>query len=511
MSAALGFPLFVEIKSCVSTKISKFLHCCFKIIPEEMIIASSRISKLGDLELIRGKVVVRQNNGIPIEILDNLFDAYLNQDPPIGYVGVLSPKDPRRNSRDVLVVDLDTDMSELVKTLEGNIDEPSQQWDPEIQGAFIKTGSRRPPKQHSTFDNSFLKKKWASMEYPHKDVALRVYSSIAELSSESIRFDAKGTLLEPLPHEDGTTSTTEAMTYTLAPLILGSCLNRRPLTADYSPGEIRTLNTLKMLQEKDCKASGFTVEAIIKETEIAQSTQYRLINALEEKGAIKVAYGEKFVRLYRVNPGVFEEFSDLSYPTLDESQQETRTPEPEATPSDAESTLTTEAELERSDVSPQLSEVPGDPQQEKEIELPDESDKAIEEKNDNLDDNVPGSPTGDIDANISEVSELPTNKEAQVSEGVDSSPPTKKRGRPPKNEHTDNPSKVKSKATTNPESNLTPPEEKTSEDTEEVISTMPLAEEITPATPASDESLESATQETLDVDPSYQAGGAIAS
>jgi hypothetical protein len=485
ISEALGYPLFVWIKSFDPAKLSKFLHCCLGIVPEEWIIDSTRAPKLDALESLRGKIVVARNNGVPVRIVDNIFDAYLNQDPPTGYVGVLSSNDPRRNSADTLAVDLDTDMSELTRKIEGDIDQ-GPRWETEIQKAFLKTSLKGLKERPGFFDLSFLKKKWSSGENPHKDIVLRVYPLIARLGPEFIRFDTKGALIDPLPHSHKTTLITEAMTYTLAPLILEKSLNRRPLIADYSPGEIHTLNTLKTLQENDSKASGFTVEKIIEGTGIAQSTQYRLINALEEKGAIKVAYGEKYCRLYSANSGVFEVFSDLSYPTWEEYQQEMLPPEPEATPSDTESPLTNEAESERDDLSPLSLEAPADSQQPMEGEP---SDEALKEKNDNLDVNDPGSSAGDIGENVSGVPGLHPKKKQGLKE-PDLPQPKRGPGRPRKNQQEETSSEVERQATTNPESNVTPPEVKTSEDTEKVTSPTPLAEETTPAAPVSDENKE---------------------
>jgi hypothetical protein len=425
VSAALGYPQFMEIRCRTPETISKFIYHCMKVIPEDWIFDITKMPKLSGLESLQGKSVVCRSKGPSIAISETLFDSHLNPDSSIGYVGRLLYNDPLRNSSSILVNDLDEDMSELVQEVESNT-ERSGQWEPEIQGAFIKTELIKVKERHGSFNTSYLERKWSSQkDLPEKDVALKAYQLIARLSPEFIRFDAKGTPLEPLPQGDEATLITEAMTYTLAPQLLKSPLNRRPLTAGYSPGEIALLGALKGLHKNDPEATGFTEAEIEAATREPKSTLYRRSNNLSDKGAIKVTYDKKaHVKHYSLKFKDDEEFPDFILPTWEDYKKEKSGSSPSTGSGLILDAEVTKDEVEREDDSQISSDRPDEPK-------PNEGNNSSEvggNENNSSGNNVTTPVTG-TGGNTSNGPEPLAEKGTQVVTGASTS---KKKGRPSK-------------------------------------------------------------------------------
>jgi hypothetical protein len=335
VSAAFGQPLFVEIRSRSLEKVSTFLHGCRKCIPEEWIIDSRTMPKLEFPESFRGKIVICGTTGIPLKTSEFLFHSYLNLEPPTGYTGTLSPKDPLRNRPSILVVDLDTDSSELVKKFEESCAELDSRpsLDPEIQPAYLKAGLRRirEKKHHVNFDTGFLEKHFSDCSLPEKDVVIRAYSVVAHLSHELLRFDANGSLIDPLFSQEAA-SMTCAMTYRIAPWLLETYLKRRAPMAEYAPKEIEVINALRGLHESQGDKDGFMVKEIGDLSAIPQSSLYRYLVKLEERAVVEVIPGEthKDAGLYRLREEAFTSH-DLSLPTWEDYQ---KAPNQDASPED---------------------------------------------------------------------------------------------------------------------------------------------------------------------------------
>jgi hypothetical protein len=327
VSSAFGVPLFVEIKSRIPERISKFLHRCLQIVPEEWFIDSSvKMPKLENFESFQGKVVVCKGEGLPVKTTEVLYQAYLNQDPPTGYVGMLLPKDPLRKRPSILVVDLDADMSALIQEFECYSGQ-SALWEPDIQKAFLKVGLKRLKECNGKFDTAFLEEQWAAEDdLPEKDVAMLVYRLTAKFSPEFIGFNANGMVMDPLLHGNEGTWVTNATTYSLTPLLLEKSFNRKPLTADYPPQEIFLVKALEGLHEDNPENDGFTEEIIRAETKIAQSTLYKQLAALREKGAIKVTNSRSSARLHSINHEAFEEGAHFRLPTLEDYEKNRQEP-----------------------------------------------------------------------------------------------------------------------------------------------------------------------------------------
>jgi hypothetical protein len=318
-SAALGYPIFLELKSRILGKISKFLHQCSELVPKSWIFDTSRTAiKIRDVEVLRGKMIISWNKGLPVKELDLIYNAYVNSDPPTGYIGLLPKTDPRRGSPDVLTVDLDEDRSSLVRLVAGQGFESKRLWKPEIQEAFLKTAIRGMEGFNESFDSRFLKKHWSSVESPLKVVSLRVYSLVAAFS-QSICFDEKGTPTDPLRCNNETS----AMTYELVHMILSGSLNRRLPTADCSYAEVKILNVLKRLQATNIGNACFNERTIEEFSELARSTVYRHLTNLAEKCLIKLSYTDNFTRHYSLNPSAFEEFENFRLPTWEDYKKET--------------------------------------------------------------------------------------------------------------------------------------------------------------------------------------------
>lgn len=239
----------------------------------------------------------------------------------------------------------------------------------------------------------------------------------------------------------------------------------KPLTHEIGENPRLICKAMKKLEESGKTAH--SMKDILEKLDemkatIAYSTSYKVMKVLQKEKIVIHDEEEKTYAL--VNKMDFDEFPKIKLP-----KAENLFPERDVGKNPCGDEIT--------DLFPQPSEVPEDSQQAKEIESSDEFGNVTEEKDNSFDVNDPGSPMGDIDVNISEASKLSTNKEAQVSKGVDSSPSEKKRGRPPKNQQGDNPSKGERQVMNNPESDVTPPEKKISEGTDEITSPTPLAEE----------------------------------